>query len=737
MTPTETTKGRRFSADRDKEREKNILSSFSAEQQKEIVYKKDVLSSLMYLIGKDFKMPVEYNEPKKGWHWDFQNNVVRVDPQDLLEKSMDQLRFLFSHEAGHRRISRTDFIPRELLRTPGFMFMFNAVEDPRDNNFVADVYPKFKEQAITTYENQFLEEAKAKVAGKLAFQPRFMQAGFEYIKQWFRELKGQPFEIDTELPPEVQTVVEETLAAAQESWWRYPSREEADSGEELIERYAQAAHQINHERIWPKFKKLAEMDMLDAQAEQTMREIARQIEKQKGEKPVLPPELEKKLTPEEKELLETILKEFIDAQAQEESPEQKEGNEEGGTENSSEEKDISEKSDVSAETPIDGPPKKTDISKIPDELKKKIRDYLKTLEEELHKKILEETERIMAEVERILNEELQGKLTQDPAEQSEEPHSTNEKNAKISRKKNNEEAEFEEEERNETEERERQKQKEEFKEQAKKLRESLSEYDKYREEVLPLINSLENDLRQIFTARRSSRWETGYKAGKRIDIKKRIQEKAKGVSAVESRAWQKRELPQEKDYAITLLVDLSGSMQEEDKIKETFKAVVLLSEVLNRLSIKIEILGFNSALHEFQNFGDKMSPEIRKKIPDMLTEVTTFRAGYNDDGWALQEASKRLKRQQADQKLLLVFSDGQPAPTYRHEGAEFDLNRVVSEIIRKEKDQKLIGLGVGRGTRHVKEYYPRSLANIDVKQMAKEIAKLIKDIIEHPEDTHI
>ena len=66
----------------------NILHNFSTEQQEEIEYKRKILSSLAYFIGKDFQIPVELNEPGKGWHWDFKNNIIRVDPKDLLEKPM-------------------------------------------------------------------------------------------------------------------------------------------------------------------------------------------------------------------------------------------------------------------------------------------------------------------------------------------------------------------------------------------------------------------------------------------------------------------------------------------------------------------------------------------------------------------------------------------------------------------------------------------------------------------------
>ena len=114
-----------------KNKEKEILANFTPEQQAEIEHKRQILSSLAYFIGKDFHIPVELNKPGAGWHWDFEKNVIRIDPKDLLEKSMDYLRFVISHEGGHRRISRVDFVPLEEWRQPGFSFMMNAIEDPR------------------------------------------------------------------------------------------------------------------------------------------------------------------------------------------------------------------------------------------------------------------------------------------------------------------------------------------------------------------------------------------------------------------------------------------------------------------------------------------------------------------------------------------------------------------------------------------------------------------------------
>lgn len=644
----------------DKDKPEDILSRFTLEQQAEIKYKQQILSSLAYFIGKDFRIPVELNEPGQGWHWDFKDNKIRIDPQDLLDKSMDYLRFVISHEGGHRRISRTEFIPAEEWQQPGFSFMMNAIEDPRDNNFVAESYPKFRDQMALAYQQDldFEAKAKGKAAEKLGYQPRFMRAGFEYIRQWYREAQGQDFQFSEDLPQEVREAVYVTLEAARDSWWRYPSRQEADSGEEIISKYAKASYEINRDRIWPEFKKLVEQDLQD----QKLQELFKQG---------LPRELQDKL-------------------------------------------------------PSGEETKPLDLDSLPEEMKQKIQDYLDSLPDEKKADLAGEARRALKEFEDALNEELQGKLSENPGQRDERKESdaetTKPEAEQIPEPPAPRPALSE----------------QELKQYRQRLEKELKKdaniYEQMRREVLPLIDKLESDLREIFVARRAKTWKTGFKSGKRINIKKRIQEKAKDIPAVESRAWQKREFPQEKDYAITLLNDLSGSMARGGKIQEDFKAKIVISEVLNRLSVNTEILGFNDRIYEYQKFGESMSANIREKMGSMLKEVhdtsDTGKAQYNDDGWALEQASARLARQKADHKFLIVLSDGRPEESPMHPRAKYELGKIVKQVL-EQTDQKLVGLGIGRGTEHVSRYYPNSLANVNIKEMAEKLAALIKEVIAH------
>lgn len=678
-----------------RQREEIILSGYAPEEQAEIKRKKAVLSSICRFIGKDFDLDIELNMPGKGWHWDFQNNIVRIDPKAMLEDSMDKLRFVVAHEGGHRRVSRVDFIPKDVWTQPGFSSMMNAIEDPRMNNFLVDAYPKLRQYMQEDYKGDMegyeADLAEYQVTG-IRKAPRFFTAGAEYIKQWFRDTNGEKMEISDNLPEDVKEVVEKTLNAAQASWWIYPSKEEADNSESKIRDYAQKSYEINRDKVWPEFQKLVEADIEDQKAAEAIRKMIRDHKRnsasQKSEPIKIPEGLDATLDETDRKELQEILE--IEANKRDEP----------NTESVNETKDES----VEAEKPI----RQEEMS---ESLRKKLKEHIESLPPETRDEIEARAMEIIKEIEKIINQILQGEflkqevegLTESPQDAKEsEPVEENTPEDQTPPKVDTSS----------------------MKEALEKMENNKTEYQKIRESVLPLIDKLEDDLREIFVKRRLNKWLSGHKSGRLIDIKRRIQEKAKQVPVMESRAWQKRELPNEKDYAFELVVDLSSSMKS--KISETFKAIVVISEVLNRLSIDFEVTGFNSDYFVFKGFEEDLNDEKRQKLLQMLRSVRNT----TDDGWALRQASESLGKQNRDEKFLITLSDGEPCPSLGHDGPEYDLDTVISDIT-KNTDQKLIGLGIGDDTEHVGEYYPNSLANISVEEMSEKLAKVFRDAIEN------
>jgi hypothetical protein len=579
-------------------RQEQILSQYSLREQSEIRNRQQILSSLASFIGKDFRIPVELSDPGTGWQWDSKKNKILIDTKDLLEKPMDYLRCVISHEGGHRRISRIDVAPEEIRKQPGFSFLMDAVEDARTNNFLIEAYPRFAKQMDSVYgkDLDFEGKVRAEASMKLGHLPRFVQAGLELIKQSYKESKGEnPGELSPDLTPEVRNFVKKTLNSARDSWLRYPSREEANKSENLIRRYARASYKIIKDEIYPQFKTLVDMDIADQKAQQLL-ENMKADQGQSGGQSELPQELTDGLDEEEKEELENAVGKKQKEENEEDS--QDEGDEED-REREQEEKgtDSGSESDEENSHP--------DFGSLSESLQEKMRDYLNSLPEEEQEELGEESQKALQDFEEMLSEELKGKLPPPPDKRSNKDKTWEDWPLWGEERISEEEME------------ENRRRFQEFINQA--LAPGSDDYEKYRSEVLPLIDSLEADLRGIFVERRERGWQNGFKVGKKIDIKRRMQEKALDIPAVESKAWQRRKIPQEKDYAISLLVDLSGSMQGE-KINETFKGAIVLAEVLNRLSINTEILGFNTYLYEYQTFGQYMGEAVRKHMINMLRQ---------------------------------------------------------------------------------------------------------------------
>jgi len=673
---------------------KDLLTGMSPSQKAIVIKRFQSIQDIPRLIGKDFDMPIHLGKPGGGWYWNYKENYVVVDSADLLDRPIDECRFIIAHEGSHRRISLADTESAQnkpFFEESGFGFIYNALEDPRVNNYLVDKYPTFKTGMEPLYEKEHGFEAESKKMSQqsVGFQPRIMQVGFEFIRHWVAESRGESVEIRDDLDPEVIEALEKTLASARLSWRYYPSWEESQS-EDTVIAYAQASLDIIETEIWPHLSELIKKDLQDAAASEMLRNAIEELISGIGD-----PESLKDLPEDLKDSLINQLEEIITSDR-----------------------------DMAKEN--------LQLDEIDPKTLDELREYINDLPEDVKKKLFDQAKDELDELEERVGEMLKGKLSESQSDNSQDSKDNESQDLAESKSGEDsdskpgstppefmtiEDVEYE------------SGSPEVYADQG-----TLEYYQELRKQLEPVINELFNKLNHIFIARESKRSQSGFSTGKSISVHARIKEKASGISATESKAWERLDLPTEKDYAFSLLIDLSGSMSKEDRrnggetrIRSALKTAIVWSEVLGRLGIKFEVVGFNTFLHIFKEFRDQFGKETRLKLSPMEGEVNESAAIYNDDGWALSKASERMQTQRAKEKFIVVISDGYPVPSYSHSGPEFDLGTVVREI-SENTDQHVIGIGVQSDA--VTNYYPESVVIEDISQLPRMISIIISQSIE-------
>ncbi len=261
-------------------------------------------------------------------------------------------------------------------------------------------------------------------------------------------------------------------------------------------------------------------------------------------------------------------------------------------------------------------------------------------------------------------------------------------------------------------------------------------YDVAWESVRHLEEGLVSRLEEILRPSTRSRTRLAT-AGGRVHLPSVFRwtaRRAAGVPESSPRLFEKRSLPGRRETALTLLVDLSGSMRFGGKIEETFRAAVLLAESLARLDVPFEILGFQDDLIVLKAFEEDLGTAVRRRMAGMRAEVEGTNPDglnhpeWNDDGPCLLGASRRLAASTRGNAFLLVLSDGLPEGRLSDES---DLRAAVARI-RAETSQSLVGLGLGDGTEHVRDFYPTSIAGIRVDELPRVLGDLLEAILSDP-----
>ena len=685
-----------------------------------------VLKIISQRVGGDFRMEVKLGEPGRGSFFNPEDGSITLDPLHIKENP-ELAKFVAAHEGSHRAITPS---PKELGLSQeqirklysqiGFGYLQNAIEDPAVNDWMRKRFPGLQEYTKKIYDDQFKEEnailyavdPSSEEARRVknfrithGYWPKFIQYGSEIIRDWHQK------RFSKKLDPAVDKALQRTIDYARESISTIPDPEKPSREKKEIISVGQKRFENNTNYIWPEVKKLVEMDFHIEEIRQMLNDFM----KGEGESNPL-----NDLPEDVKKELKTKIDEAVKKAVKELEKEIEEGEKSG--------KDVKEIKGI-LEGIKSGKEVPYPIDELSDDTKKELEKLFNKLPRQKREELGDKAKKQLEDLEDAANKGLEGKLNKDKPESHQERRGREAKERKAEKDK-------------EETERERKKTEKKLEE---LRREKMTEYDKAYEEVADIINSLYSRLARFFLPERHPKWQKGYPTGSRLDVEKAMQ--AEADPRYLDKIWERKTIPHKFDYRFSILVDLSGSMKGE-KIEETFKGVVVLAEVLEKLGIQYEILGFQDEIIPYKDFKEKLAKEVRERLSIVKREPSNNgvhnKAAWNSDGYCLKESYQRLLKNLGKDNFLIVLSDGIPEPDSEHSGSEYDLDKVVKDIIQ-EKRIKLIGLGLGPNTEHVKEYYPHGFANMKMKVSEEErrqgrkdfteaFADLLEDMIKHPEN---
>ena len=211
--------------------------------------------------------------------------------------------------------------------------------------------------------------------------------------------------------------------------------------------------------------------------------------------------------------------------------------------------------------------------------------------------------------------------------------------------------------------------------------------------------------------------------------------KMKDVGGVRERVFHRRILNKSKDVAVTVLVDLSGSMGSfgGPKARAAVAAVAHLHDVISKqLNIPLEVLGYsettmaNSANDVgigviFQQFG-KAVPNDR--IIEGMRKAMAFN-GCNRDGETLLWARERLLARKSSRHIMIVISDGQPKARSGRDVAGF-----TKDVVKQIEREGMIDLyAIGLRTDSVRYFYSQYKVINEPDELEGALLTVLKDKI--------
>lgn len=284
----------------------------------------------------------------------------------------------------------------------------------------------------------------------------------------------------------------------------------------------------------------------------------------------------------------------------------------------------------------------------------------------------------------------------------------------------------------------------------KDIIEPLKVGKEYRDEMLTslqdsvdhMVGPLQKDLERAIAARSLSHYSSGHRSGRLHTAN------LHRLTMNDDRVFRRKEEAASKDVAVTLLVDMSGSMGG-GKIHTASKAAYALASVLERIGIVCEVLGFTTGeycgdLGKMQEEERKMKRRysrmealympVLKSYNERMTIETKKRFAWlpntrsmrnNVDGESVEVAARRLMTRREKGKILMVLSDGAP----HGYGNTSDLSPHLKRTVAAVTSAGVNVVGIGINSDAVRQYYPKCMVLNNINELPGAVMKELRALI--------
>lgn len=267
--------------------------------------------------------------------------------------------------------------------------------------------------------------------------------------------------------------------------------------------------------------------------------------------------------------------------------------------------------------------------------------------------------------------------------------------------------------------------------------------------VASSVAPVQRHLERCIAAKSHSRHVTGYRSG-RLNASSLHR-----IAVGDDRLFRRKVTSRTKDAAVSLVVDMSGSMSGY-AIELAIQAAYAMSLSLDRLNINHEVIGFTTTeLPYHAADGTSVREELDKAVsgearrPSRVEPIympilkpfgqrlttdrkAAFAGSYqvnlrnNTDGESIEYAAKRLAAQKESRKIMIVLSDGEPFGGW---GNLEEQSKHLRSTVERLEQAGINTFGIGILSDAVTRYYPRNVVLNNMSDLPGAVMRNLEQMI--------